>query len=299
MGTSPTVVLEIVGSSVTNPSMKSPSTLSSVEQFLFEVPLYSAYKVAPDSEVLKALYDRTGGNFRVDGHCPYCHKSSTFTVKGQYLATGQLWINISTRYSFDNLSIECVRSEHHVIKFYFRIHKLVLEKIGQYPSIATVSNDEVAPYRKFMNDADGAEFHKAIGLAAHGVGVGSFVYLRRVFERLIYDRFAQFKSHEGWKDEDFYKLRMEEKVLFLKDHLPSFLVENRRVYSILSLGIHELEEEACLTYFEALKQAIIIILEDDKKTKEELERRKAFSAALAKFEHPKKNGVDESISGKD
>jgi hypothetical protein len=81
---------------------------------------------------------------------------------------------------------------------------------------------------------------------------------------------------------------MEEKIALLKDHLPDFLVENRKVYSILSIGIHELDEEDCLTYFEAMKQAIIIILEDDKKKLEELKRRETFAKAIAAFTPPAK-----------
>jgi hypothetical protein len=55
-----------------------------------------------------------------------------------------------------------------------------------------------------------------MGLAAHNVGIGSFVYLRRIFERLIIKRYTDFKETEGWNDEDFYKLRMAEKVEFLE-----------------------------------------------------------------------------------
>jgi hypothetical protein len=165
---------------------------------------------------------------------------------------------------------------------------MTVEKIGQHPSLATIANDEVAPYRKDMEQVDSSEFHKAIGLAAHGVGVGSFVYLRRVFERLIYRRFEEFKAAEGWADQDFYSVRMEDKIALLKNHLPAFLVENRKVYSILSIGVHELDEADCLKYFEVMKQAIIIILEDDKKKKEEIKRRAVFAKAIADFAPPEK-----------
>jgi hypothetical protein len=109
--------------------------------------------------------------------------------------------------------------------------------------------------------------YKAIGLAAHGEGIGSFVYLRRVFERLIRSRFDQYKAEEGWTDEDF-KLRMDEKIALLKAHLPSFLVEIREIYSIFSKGIHELDNEDCLQFFEVGRRAILIVLEDDLKRSE-------------------------------
>jgi hypothetical protein len=269
-------------------SMKKIPVLTSLEQFLFEVPPYAVYQLPTEEDltILRALYGKSRGYLRVDGYCPKCHRASTFTVRGQQIPSGTPWDNIEQRVAFDDMSIVCVRDDSHVIVYYFLINKMTIEKVGQYPSLATISNDAVSPYRKDMQDEDSREFHKAIGLAAHGVGVGSFVYLRRVFERLIYRRFEEFKAQEGWDDSAFYGVRMEDKIAILKDHLPEFLVQNRKVYSILSIGVHELDEETCLSYFEAMKQSIIIILEDDKKKTEELARRSMFSAVIANFAKP-------------
>ena len=76
--------------------------------------------------------------------------------------------------------------------------------------------------------------------------MGSFVYLWRVFERLITRRFEEFKVEEGWNDAKFVGKRMSEKIELLEHYLPDFLVRNKKVYSILSRGIHELQEEECL-----------------------------------------------------
>ena len=78
-----------------------------------------------------------------------------------------------------------------------------LQKIGQFPSLADIAIDESKTYRTVLTPEDSSQFHKAIGLAAHGVGIGSFVYLRRIFERLVISRFAEFKTVEGWADDDF------------------------------------------------------------------------------------------------
>ena len=130
--------------------------------------------------------------------------------------------------------------------------------------MADIANDESKTYRSVLTQEDSSEFHKAIGLAAHGVGIGSFVYLRRIFERLVNIRFEEFKTAEGWADGDFPK-HMDERVRFLHAHLPPFLVENYRIYSILSLGLHQLGEEQCLRFFPVLKASIIWILDEDKK----------------------------------
>lgn len=257
-------------------------TLESLEQFLFEAAPYSTYSLS-ETFSAKELYNFKGGTKRIDGHCPYCKRTSTFTIDFQHIPSGDAVRNIASRFSHDKMELECVRNKSHRIYYYFRIVFQEVEKIGQYPSLADISNDEVTAYRGNMEKEDANEFHKAIGLAAHGVGVGSFVYLRRVFERLVYGRFEEFKDAEGWKNEDFYAVRMEDKINLLKDHLPEFLVENRKVYSILSKGIHELDEKECLSWFEVMKQSIIIILEDDKKKKEELDRRQVFKTAISGF----------------
>ena len=135
-----------------------------------------------------------------------------------------------------------------------------------------------------MKNDNASEFHKAVGLAAHGIGVGSFVYLRRVFERLVWGRFREFQVQEGWDEAGFQRMRMEDKIDLLKGHLPDFLVQNRKVYAILSLGIHELEEHVCLGFFDVMKDAIVMILEDDRKKQEELLRRQHMQDAIAKFQ---------------
>lgn len=256
--------------------------LESPQQFLFETPPYKIVSATP--EILRAFYGPNGNPIPIDGHCPYCNRASTFNIDRVHVPDIDERQNLSlvTCYN-EEIQITCVRSKVHVIRYFFRKHELTLQKIGQFPSLADIANDEVTQYRKNMDRLDADEFHKAIGLAAHGVGVGSFVYLRRVFERLIYGRFEALKDELGWKSEDFFKLRMIEKVEFLEGHIPDFIHENKKIYSILSVGVHELDEKTCLSWFEVMKQSIIIILEDDKKKKEELDRRAAFSQAIEGF----------------
>jgi hypothetical protein len=208
--------------------------------------------------------------FKVDGYCRDCKRQTTYSATSKYgnrmmpmpdekCDELKIWKGIV------NLELCCARNSDHKILFFVNAGEGTIEKIGQLPSLASISNDEASGYRKILQEDYAKEFHKAIGLAAHGVGIGSFVYLRRVFEGLIYRRFNEFKTNEGWADEDFFSKKMEEKIQFLKGHLPESLVTNRKIYSILSLVIHELEEEKCLEYFEIMKSSTIIILEEDKK----------------------------------
>jgi len=76
---------------------------------------------------------------------------------------------------------------------------------------------------------------------------------------------------------------MDDKIEFLKHHLPEFLVRNKKVYAILSKGIHELEETECLNTFEVLKHAIFFILDEDRHKRELLERRQKAENAISSF----------------
>ena len=84
---------------------------------------------------------------------------------------------------------------------------------------------------------------------------------------------------------------MAEKIGFLQDHLPAFLVESKQLYGIFSEDIHELDNDMCLPIG---KRSIIFILEDDLKKREDLAARRKMaekarslqSARLAPFSTP-------------
>jgi hypothetical protein len=258
------------------------------DHFLLSSPLYAKYTLGQDLLAAKTLYKHPNdsSSLKIDGYCPYCRKDTTFTVTKAEVAPSE-WQRMGARHSNDRLQLHCARSYSHEIEYFLRQAGTVIEKVGQSPSLADIAIDETRQKFKTVLKGDNwAEFYKAIGLAAHGEGIGSFVYLRRVFERLISSRFEEFKEAEAWKEDYFYNLRMEERVGFLKDHLPPYLIEIKRIYSIFSQGIHELENERCLQFFEIGKRSIIIVLEDDLKKQQELQARKEMAAAVAQFSSP-------------
>lgn len=261
--------------------------LTKIDDFFFNLPLYATVELPADLSLHVSLYGHPAKDFRpterIDGYCPDCSQSATFEILPASCPYGTDWDNVLSRVALDRIQLRCTRNKWHYLYFHFKINGLKLTKFGQLPSLADIANDEAATYRSILNKEDAAELHKAIGLAAHGIGIGSFVYLRRVFERLVNKRFEEFKVIENWDEEEFRKSRMNERVGILKDHVPAFLFENREIYSILSLGIHELSEDACLKAFDYLKLSIKIILEEDKKKKEELELKLAATNAIRSF----------------
>lgn len=154
-----------------------------------------------------------------------------------------------------------------------------LQKIGQFPSVADLHLPQIQKYRSILGSDAYADFAKGIGLAAHGVGVGAYVYLRRVFEGLVRDAHAAAIQSPTWDNSGYAEMRMQEKVAALREYLPAFLIDHPEMYGLLSKGLHELTENECLSHFPALKVGIELIL--DQKMEEEARKRKLTEASKA------------------
>ena len=172
----------------------------------------------------------------------------------------------------------CTRQGSHMLYFLFLLDNEEdnLMKIGQYPSRAALEEPSIKKYRKTLGEEKYKEFHRAVGLVSHGVGIGSFVYLRRILEDLVEQAHDKAKKVPRWNEDDYQKSKFQEKILALEDYLPEFLVRNRNMYGIMSKGIHELSETECLGIFGALQAGIELIL--DAKI-EEADRRKKETKA--------------------
>ena len=73
---------------------------------------------------------------------------------------------------------------------------------------------------------------------------------------------------------------MDQKISKLKAYLPSFLVENKSLYSILGKGIHQLSEDKCLDAFPVIKLGIELILDEKL---EQLERARKVQQATSEI----------------
>lgn len=245
------------------------------KDFFINASLYQRF-LLEESENVRLLEDIVNFSGTIDLYCIECQKDSTYRSVTNFHANTLEQILRQTNYE---RNFTCTRNEVHRLIIYFRVTSEGFEKIGQYPSIASIENNTIKKYKKVLN-SDYVEFSKAIGLFSHGIGVGSFVYLRRIFENLIFETYEKKGTKLGVEKSDFDKLRINEKIELLKDHLPDFLVKNSKLYSILSIGIHSLSEKECLDYFEPVKVGIEMIL--DQKI-EEIERLKKIKEAEDKL----------------
>jgi hypothetical protein len=148
------------------------------------------------------------------------------------------------------------------------------------PSLADLQEPLNRNAATVLGEQGRREFNRAVGLFAHDIGIGAFVYLRRIFENLINAAANEAIKQGQIKAEDFYGSRMDEKIVMLRADLPQFLVDNREWYGIVSKGIHELTEEECKEYFPVVRNGIEIILAQKAETLERRARERETAAAI-------------------
>ncbi|MDD9310720.1 hypothetical protein PUS82_05305 [Cytobacillus firmus] len=164
------------------------------------------------------------------------------------------------------MDFECTSKDKH--KFYV-IFQLTddnyLMKTGQYPSILDFDNT-LKEYQKVLKEKEiTRELTKAQILKTHSMGVGAFLYLRRIFEKIIFEKYEQAKLENNIDEQLFREAVTKDKVKILheKGYLPIYLVEiNPFIYDILSKGVHQLCERECNLHYDTLRQAILLILEE-------------------------------------
>jgi hypothetical protein len=216
------------------------------------------------------------GVFAFDQYCVECKRETTFRVGAMPVANRGLGggnksgVNVIPPMLL-SVSATCQR-DFTVYLYVLKFGTEKVTKIGQWPSTADIAFGELRTIDKSLDDDDRRELGKALGLHAHDTAIGAFVYLRRVFERMV-RRAHERQSAAGHPVDGFDGMRMDERIAALKDELPEKVVQNSAVFSVLSVGLHELTEEKCAQYFPVLKAVLFQMLEQ-----EEHKRKAAITA---------------------
>lgn len=270
--------------------MKQMNADVSVENLFLILSLYNPIKFTEeDVESIGEFFFNTN-LIQFDSFCVECKKESTFKLDKRVLGRK---VEFNPFYGQEHLKNElngfatpfqitfsCQRNNIHKYSFSFRITDFEITKVGQFPSAASIESHTIQKYKKILSE-DYRDFSKAIGLFSHSIGAGSFVYLRRIFENLIEDKHLEASQELNWNEEAFLRSKMDEKIKLLTKFLPSILVENRKVYSILSKGIHDLTEKECLSLFPKIKLAIELILDEKIYLLEQQQKTKSVSSFVS------------------
>ena len=277
--------------------------MGKIEELLVNKGLYDSVDITVDDldEIEKCLTkDEYAGN-TIDCFCVHCATNRVFeyTNSEVHEDTGIMRMSVfddgnpkvrrpkreeqfrrylNKRYA---MTYRCTRDRQHFIIFDLITTDDKIIKVGQYPSIADLVIPEIAKYKPVLG-TQYREFSKAIGLFAHGIGIGSFVYLRRIIENLVFDKYNEVSENLEISNTEFMRLKFDEKIEALKPYLPEVLVANKNIYGIVSKGIHALSEEECREMFPYIKAGIELILDPLLAEKERKSKEKIFEKFVAK-----------------
>jgi hypothetical protein len=282
-------------------------------QLIGEGSLY-APTTFTDSELVLVAKIIGAAGIRIDLHCPECNQPSTFVLapvvadefENAYEPHAALvaafdkkaprpistiaHLILASRW----LVFRCSRQQSHKLNFTLRIEETKTArpnglkgpfsiysciKIGQFPQHAELVGGRLRAVSKIATPIDSTELRRAVGLMSHDVAIGAFVYLRRVFERIIAGAW-QRALESGEKLPDPNRLRMADKVAALKAHLPEIVVRHAKAYGILSQGLHELSEEECARAYPVLESSVVAMLEDIHAHAQKQQRDQALSVQL-------------------
>lgn len=162
--------------------------------------------------------------------------------------------------------------------------KFIVRKIGQNPSMLTVKGFDFDKYKSFLNKINAYEDYKKADLCnSDHFYVGSYAYLRRIFEKMI-------KYYLG--DKELKDNHMDTKIDAVRDCFdPRVNKMLKNLYGILSISIHELDEEQSKEYYTYLKAVIDMQLEYVKTEEEKDNQSKDLEGVLSKIANLVKNNI--------
>ncbi len=265
-------------------------------QNLATMPLYEEVLLdLPGKRIIEAYMNHADliEDDSIDIYCIHCKEQSIFKPynAGQIHSGYVNYHAFKTRQiPYGGLHFSCTRNQAHIFEMQIiNIDENIIVKIGQYPSKADLESPNLNKYSSIIPSRYLSDIKRAVGLSAHGIGAGSFVYLRRVIEYLINDAYEEAKKDDAFDQEEYQKSRFVEKMLLLKEYLPDILIQNKEAYSILSKGVHELEENECLESIGLLSATIELILEEMLNEKQRKEREKVIKSGISNLHSQIKN----------
>lgn len=161
----------------------------------------------------------------------------------------------------------CIKNSHRRYNIYY-LKENTFVKIGQYPSAYDNGSQEYLNKLKAVCGSSKANemsryIKKALIMESFGYGIPALVYMRRAFEQLIYIS----------EDKNELKNTGEKMADRIKNNplLPKDIKENKRIYNVISEGIHNQSEEECMELFKLIKVGFTILL---RKTYEHVQEQK-------------------------
>lgn len=288
-------------------------------EFLQNAGLYDSIDITENN--ITELCELIGGKVKLSEYCVRCEKISVFFMEpiefisessdgerevcalvkeldiiqwkqetGTFLPWEEeednwYWSNSKTKRATRIMcfSFTYAMDDSHHLDYIVRTDGNAMVKIGQFPSVADLTFPELDEFKKDIDKFSRKELRRAIGLHAQGIGAGSYVYLRRIFERILETAKGRAEQDKTVDLSNYESKRVSEKVKLLREYLPEMINSNPVIYGIVSKGIHELSEDECIKYFPILQDAIFMILRQWAQKRKEQETIKKIETSLSKI----------------
>lgn len=241
------------------------------KEFLETYSLYKWYTLKNTSRLEYIKYSSP-----VKQDCPTCRSEQTFVFKEYEMAQwmekpGRANVSLSDIYKSRSLKINylCMGCSSFEMNFSIRFSPdgESVQKIGQYPSYTHKISSNL---KEFLSDEYLDLFKKGITCESQSYGIGACSYYRRIVELEIGNLLDQIESEVENSDlEEFKELVREakeshfasNKINFLAKVIPSFMKPGGRnplalLYEVLSIGIHQLNDDQCLEQAEAIRETL-------------------------------------------
>ncbi len=253
-----------------------------IKQIIVDSPLYTKWNNKVEVEDENGIWSETDLNYlissfkdRIEHYCTECEAKRIFAPDSGIYDTSSVRNSHYGQQAIRNKpslfkTFRCSANPKHQILFGFYLDDSQLVKISEYPSKYDTVIENFNKYKKVLDNIQLKELAKASQLESYGYAIASFLYYRRIFEGIILKNFNESDIAEKISEEEFRKLRMEDKLNYVKEFLPDYFNDNSHIYSTLSKGVHELEENECQEYLPIVKAIIFFSLDEavDKRNKE-------------------------------
>lgn len=132
-------------------------------------------------------------------------------------------------------------------------------KIGQYPSFASKEKLELKKYKKLnIVKKYYIELMHSVDAYSQHMGIAAFVYLRRIYEHIVETEYSKLSMEKNEKASFDEKMKAVDKEIHI---IPEALASQKsKIYSVLSKGIHEYDEDECYEMYPVIRNVILFIL---------------------------------------
>lgn len=166
--------------------------------------------------------------------------------------------DINTCISYIVYNCSCTNDNNHnyymMLSVEFKEGCFTVKKIGQNPSMLALKGYDFDKYKKQLKDLNAYDDYKNADIScSFKLYSGAFTYLRRIFEKMV-----NMYLPTNIKEDEKMNIKIEATKECFDPRIKDIL---KNMYSILSVSIHELDEEISKDYYEQLKAIIDIQLE--------------------------------------